>query len=123
MKQATKLLVEDSDNRMSVTVVDPRGQKHPLKFWDVITGSFSVLGKKAEWRIVKRQGRAVPVALIVRVDANESLETNRVTSYLAVAKITPQSVCVIDKIGPIQNANVNAREAADLSATRPCLER
>ena len=118
-----KLLVEDSDNRMSVTVVDPGGQRHPLDFWSVITPNFSTLGTKAEWRIARKMGRAVPVALIVRVDAIESPETSKVTSYLAVAKITEQSVCVIDKIGPIQNANQKAREVADLYATKTCLAR
>ena len=117
------LLVEDSDARMSVTVVAPGGKKHDLKYWQVVTTAFSAIGEKAEWR-VKRQGkRQVPVALIVRLNAQENAERpEKQTSYLTVAKITPEQICVTDKIAPGANANEEARRAADTAASRPCIE-
>ncbi len=118
-----RLLVADDDLRQTVTVISPDGKKHPLDLWHVITGAFSSVGSKAEWRIIKEKGKIVPVALIIRVNANEDLENpNRVRSYLAVAKITRREICVTDKISPGSTANQQARSAADSSAQKPCLK-
>lgn len=116
------LKVSDFDARMSVTVVAPDGSEHPLRYTSVITHSFSALGPRAEWRVSGAEGR--PQALIVRVNANEdNMNPERVTSYLAVARVTPQGSCVTERIGPVADANVLARQAADRAAGRPCLER
>jgi hypothetical protein len=116
------LLVEDSDERMSVTVVAPGGKQYPLEYWRVVTTAFSSVGDRAEWR-VERQGRRVaPFALIVRVDAHDNPDkVEKFTSYLAVAKITPQQICVTDKIMPGPNANEEARRAATVARSKPCL--
>ncbi|MBA3805104.1 MAG: hypothetical protein H0X14_05255 [Acidobacteria bacterium] len=118
-----KLEVEDDDARMSITVVAPNGKKSELSYWGVITSSFSSLGNKAEWRVRKVKGKNVPVALIVRVNANEdSSNPEKLTSYLAVAKITPSRTCVTERIGPSAKANEEARRAADRAADKQCLE-
>lgn len=63
----------------------------------------------------------MPKALIVRVNASENPEKPNVkTSYLAVAKITPQEICVTDKVAPGPKMNEEARMAADSAAARPC---
>jgi hypothetical protein len=116
-----KLLTEDDDERVSVTVVTPGGKRHPLNFWQLITPHFSSLGKKAEWRITKKNGKLVPIALIVRVNAYEQPDTDKVTSYLAVAKITSETICVTDRIKPGPVSNVEAKRAADSAANKPCL--
>ena len=117
------LLVADDDSRMTITVMAPDGKKYDLNYWTVITTAFSSLASKAEWRVVKQQGKVVPVALIVRVNANEDPDhPNKVTSYLAVSKITPQAICVTDKIKPGATQNADARRAADTAASRQCLE-
>jgi hypothetical protein len=110
------LLVEDDDDRMSITVVAPNGEQHPLEYWRVVTTAFSTLAEKAEWRVKRENGKLVPVALIVRVN------TNAATSYLAVAKITPQAACVTDRIEPGADMNLLARVAADAAAEKPCLK-
>ena len=118
-----KLLVSEDDARMSVTIVDPRGKEHPLEYWNVISSGFSSLGDKAEWRVKKQRGKVNPFALIVRVNASENPEdSSKKTSYLAVAKITPQQTCVTDKIAPSATANEEARRAADASSGKPCLK-
>lgn len=118
-----KLLVEEGDLRQSITIVAPNGKKSPLDYWQVITGGFSTVGEKAEWRVVKSNGKITPVALIVRVNASENPEdSTKITSYLAVAKITAQKSCVTDKIKPSATQNEEARRAADSSATKTCLE-
>ncbi|HYJ45683.1 MAG TPA: hypothetical protein VEV81_03645 [Pyrinomonadaceae bacterium] len=116
------LRLEYDDARESITVISPNGRKHPLELWNVISNGFSSVGKRAEWRVTRRNGRLVPVALIVRFDASTNPEdSTKVTSYLAVAKITPGQICVTDKIGPGPTANADARRAADTAADKPCL--
>ncbi|MBI3651411.1 MAG: hypothetical protein HY231_10365 [Acidobacteria bacterium] len=119
-----KLLLAEDDLRQSITVVAPNGKKHSLEYWSVVTSGFSTLGEKAEWRVTKgSDGKLVPIALIVRVNANETPDDEKkVTSYLAVTKITPQKICVTDKIKPGATQNEEARRAADASAAKSCLE-
>lgn len=111
------LNVHEGDLRMSIDVVTPDGREHPLNYWSVITSGFSSLGPRAEWRM--RGGR--PIALIVRVNASEDPEdSSRITSWLAVAKITDSAICVTERIPPTHGANEAARRAADQSASTPC---
>ena len=118
------LLVADDDSRMSVSVVTPDNKEHPLDYWNVIAKSFSSLGKKAEWRVVKANGAIIPIALIVRVDASDQSnpESPKKRSYLAVAKIQAEQICVTDKIKPAKDANEAARRAADHAVNQPCLK-
>jgi len=113
------LLLSEGDLRQNITVVTPKGTKHSLDLWDVISGGFSSVGPKAEWRMAKHK----PTALIIRYNANEDPEQpNKLTSYLAVAKITASEICVTDKIPPGASANEDARRAADVATTKPCLK-
>jgi hypothetical protein len=117
------LLLSEGDLRQNITVITPKGAKHSLDLWDVISGGFSSLGPKAEWRMTTRNGKPVPVALIVRYNANEDPEApTKQNSYLAVSKITATEICVTDKILPGPEANEDARRAADTAATKPCLK-
>ena len=113
------LLLSEGDLRQNITVVTPRGTKHSLDLWDVISGGFSSVGPKAEWRLAKQK----PTALIIRYNASEDPEhPDKLTSYLAVAKITATEICVTDKISPGPTANEDARRAADAATTKPCLK-
>jgi hypothetical protein len=117
------LLVEEDDVRQNITVVTPRGQKHSLNLWEVISPAFSNVGQKAEWRVNKAAGKPVPVALIVRFSASEdAANPEKKTSYLGVAKITSREICVTNKILPGAKANEEARRAADEAANKPCLK-
>ena len=119
-----KLIVTEGDLRQNVTVVTPKGAKHSLELWDVISGGFSSVGAKAEWRMANQNGKRTPVALIIRYNANDDPESpNKQSSYLAVTKITATEICVTDKIMPGPNANEDARRAADASANKPCLKK
>lgn len=116
-----ELLVSDEDARMSITVIAPDHSRHALDYWHVVTFAFSTLGTKAEWRVIDRNGERVPVALIVRVNASEGDDPSAITSYLAVAKITREKICVTDRIDPGAGMNAAARRAADSAGDRPCL--
>lgn len=116
------LLLTEGDLRQNITVIAPDGAKHSLDLWEVISGGFSSVGPRAEWRVAIRNGKPAPVALIVRYNANEDPEApNKQSSYLAVSKITAE-ICVTDKILSGPKANEDARRAADSAATRPCLK-
>jgi hypothetical protein len=113
------LLLSEGDLRQNITVITPQGAKHSLDLWDVISGGFSSVGPKAEWRMAK----SAPVALILRYNATEDPDKpDKRTSYLAVTKITPTEICVTDRISPGPTANEDARRAADASSTKSCLK-
>ena len=114
------LLVLDDDNRMSITVEDPAGKEHPLELWTLVSSAFSSLGPRAEWRMTRRSGTEVPMALIVRFNATDP-ETSKAISSLAVAKIAEGEICLVEIIPPSPDANQKAREAADAAGERPCL--
>lgn len=117
------LIVEEGDLRTNIKVVPPRGGEKSLDLWTVVSSAFSSLGPKAEWRMTRRGGKLVPLALIVRYIASENVEEpTKTTSYLAVTKITSQEICVTDKISPGPKANDEARRAADSAETKPCLK-
>ena len=117
------LIVEEGDLRTNIKVVPPKSAERSLELWTVVSGAFSSLGPKAEWRMTRRGGKVLPVALIVRYNASENPEEpNKTTSYLAVAKITSGEICVTEKISPGPKANEDARRAADTAETKPCLK-
>lgn len=118
------LTLLEGDLRQNIIVNTPKGTKHSLELWNVISGGFSYAGSKAEWRVAQKKGKQSPVALIIRYNASENPDNpEKRTSYLAVAKITPTEICITDRISPSANANIEARSAADSAANRPCLKK
>lgn len=111
-----KLEVREGDLRQTIDLITPGRRKFELAFWDV-SGGFSAVGPKAEWRI---KGKS-PVALIVRFNVNENPnDWRKVTSYLVVTKITRNEVCITDVLRPSRTQNGDARKVADSAANRPC---
>jgi hypothetical protein len=72
-----QLLVLDSDSRMSITVVDPKGRQWPLAYDQVITPYFSSLGPQAEWQVLQSDAGGPSMALAVKVNARRSGITGR----------------------------------------------
>ncbi|HET6979784.1 MAG TPA: hypothetical protein VFI24_25860 [Pyrinomonadaceae bacterium] len=117
------LLVSEGDLRQNIVVVTPQGEEHSLDLWTTVSSGFSSVGPKAEWRLASQNGKLVPVALIIRYNVSEDPEKpDKITSYLAVAKITPTEICVIQKISPGPKSNEDARRTADAASTKPCLK-
>jgi len=111
------------DQRMSVNVIAPGKKAAELNFWNVVTGSSSSLGAKAEWRVKKVQNETVPIALIIRVNSSSDENGKNIRkSFLTVTKITAGEICVTHKIEDRNNANQRAREFADTSADKSCLQ-
>ena len=118
------LLLSEGDLRQNITVITPQRKEYSLELWSVVSSGFSSVGPKAEWRIATENKKSVPVALILRYNANEdATQPNKLLSYLVVTKITSTEICVTEKISPSPTANEDARRAADDASTKPCLKR
>lgn len=115
------VLVLDSDGRQSLALVSAEGRKFELNFWDIVTRNFSSLGSKAEWRVARNGAQMRPIALIVRVNANEDPDSSRTTSYLTVTKITRDQICVVARLAPSATASQEARRVADAAVEKSCL--
>jgi hypothetical protein len=121
--QKFRLLVLEDDKRSSVSIVTPERRVFPLNYWDVVTRGFSSLAGKAEWRVANVGGKAVPIALIVRVNTVDQSDPEhpKQVPVLAVARITPDTACVTHRLDALpRNAPEQARKAAD-AANAECL--
>ncbi|NNE65871.1 MAG: hypothetical protein HKN33_04835 [Pyrinomonadaceae bacterium] len=117
-----ELIVSEGDLRQTIDVVSPAGKKSELDLWNVVSNGFSTVGDKAEWRVTKKNGKSEPFALIVRYNVNEDPDnTEKITSYLTVSKITATGACVTDIVKPSKKANEIARTLADSARKKPCL--
>jgi hypothetical protein len=118
-----KLILSEGDLRQNISVVTPKGEEHSLELWTIVSSGFSTVGPRVEWRVATQKRKATPVALIIRFNVSEDPESpQKLTSYLAVAKITANEICVTDKISAGPKANEEARHAADNAGTKPCLK-
>jgi hypothetical protein len=113
------------DDRMSIDLIFPDKNQHPLDYWGVATTSFSQLGEKAEWRTIQKNGIKVPIALIVKINSTQQQNVLKPKSValLVVAKIQGNSTCVTDIVEASRpSANKEARARADQAQDKPCLQ-
>ncbi len=118
------LIVRRVDSgRQSIDVVDAAQRVHPLDYQEFVTRHMSNLDGNAEWRVAARDGKQVPIALIVRVQAREDNDNpEKVTrSYLAVAKLAPETACVTGTM-PEGTPEAEVRRTADSALERPCAQ-
>ena len=116
-----KLQITEGDLRQSVDVVAPNKSKYELDLTGHVSGGFSSVGAKAEWRVTRKGRIQTPIALIVRFNVSENPEnTSIITSYLVVSKITKNQICITNVVKPGAKANEEARKFADSSADKPC---
>ena len=114
-----KLILTEADLRQSIDVITPKGKTFALDLTNNVSPHFSIVGKKAEWRIAANKQ---PVALIVRYNTNEDdANPAKVTSYLVVSKLTDKLVCITDIVKPQPNANEIAQQLAAQAPTKACL--
>lgn len=108
--------------RRSIDIVDAARRVLSLSYEEFVTRHMSTLGERAEWRVETKDGRQVPIALIVRVQAREDADDpERVTrTYVAVAKIAPGEACVTDRLTEGAQPETEVRIAADSARERPC---
>jgi hypothetical protein len=110
-----KLDLLEGDIRQTINVITPANKTFELNFWGYFS-SFSSVGQKAEWRM---KGKT-PVALIVRFNVADVEDSTKNTSYLMVAKITRNEICVTDVVNPGKSQNLEAQKLADTAASKQC---
>lgn len=111
-----RLQVLNDDERSSISIVTPDNLVFPLNYWDVVTRGFSTLGTRVEWRVGYAGGKAIPVAVIVRVNAIDQSDPEhpKRLPLLAVAKISGDAACVTRAVNALTpDANKQARRFAD----------
>ena len=115
-----KVTVIEGDIRQSITLTRDE-KKYELNFWNTISYGFSSLGLELEWRY-KRNQFDNPMGMIVRLEVNEDDEdSEKVTSYLIVSKITEKEICVVGKVSPRKSQVESAREMLEQSEQMSCL--
>jgi hypothetical protein len=111
-----KLEVIEGDLRQTLNVITPNKKKHNLDLVNV-SGRFSSLGPRAEWRM---NGKT-PTALIFRFNASTDPDDgSKTASHVVVAKITRDAICITDVIAPGKLQNTEARRSANNATSRPC---
>ncbi|NHZ61136.1 hypothetical protein [Massilia genomosp. 1] len=118
------LHVFSDDDRSTVNIVSAEKKVFELRYSDVVTEGFSWLGKKAEWRVTRHDGKIVPAALIVRVNGTDQTDLRhpKRVPLLAVAQIRQTEACVVTTLSAgSAAANARARAIADGPAL-PCLK-
>jgi hypothetical protein len=112
-----KLELLEGDLRQTINVISPNKKKTELNLWSNISGGFSSVGEKVEWRM---KGKS-PTSFIVRFNASENPEdSSTITSYLVVVKLSKTSSCIVDVINPSKTQNIEARKSADASGGKAC---
>jgi len=116
-----KLRLIEGDIRQSINVITPGKKKYELDLTGHVSGGFSSVGAKAEWRVTRKGRIQTPIALIIRFNVSDNPEnTSIITSYLVVSKITKNQICITNVVKPGAKANEEARKFADSSADKPC---
>lgn len=107
--------------KRSVDVVDAVGRSFPLDIPKFVTPNMYLLGDKAAWRVKSVNGRAVPVALIIRVGVFEKTPGKVSRTLVAIAKISSDMACLTEVISENELTEDSINEMADFAGTRTCV--
>jgi hypothetical protein len=110
-----KLDLLEDDLRQTINVIAPNKKTFELNFWSFYS-NFSAVQRKAEWRM---KGKT-PVGLIFRYNVSNPEDSSKITSYLMVAKVTKNEICITDLVNPSKTQNAEAQKLADAAASKPC---
>ena len=118
------LKIFSDDDRMSINVVSPDKKDHPRDYWDVVTNSFSNITGRAEWRVIKKDGKQIPISLIIKLNTTDQqdVEKPKKVPVFVITKIQEDKICVTDVIKVTHQSTIKeARKLADKSTEKPCL--
>ena len=117
-----KLLVHDEDGRVSMDVLPPARRSLPLNFWDVVSSGYSTMGRKAEWHMARRNGKLVPVGLVVRVNTVDAAQDRfRRGALTTVTRIGHNDACVVFKTNSASRQASRKARAAAVNPRAQCL--
>jgi hypothetical protein len=117
------LLISNSDDRASISLLTTEKATVPLNFWDVVTPTFSTLGPRVEWHMASIDGKSVPVAIIVRVDTVDQTDVSapQPRSYQVVAQLRKDRMCVVGKIPFREPHSMKMARALATASDSKCL--
>ncbi len=113
--------ISGPDDRPSITVITPRGKTFPLHYWDTTAPEFKHFKNFASWTVQQRGGSQVPLGLVLYVDVKDDYNNPFAGLFAVVAKVTPNSVCVVGRIPPSSMSAMDQATVANSAAGRPCL--
>ena len=96
----------------------PGNALYPLSYWESVTPGYATVGQKAEWRMVKRNGKRVPTALLVRLTR---LDLRHPGELIAVARIDRDGACVVYRGDPADSGVEQAARRAAADPASKCL--
>lgn len=117
------VIVQESDDRASLTIISPNKRTFTLNFWDVAIPGFSTIGRQLEWRQSVQREKRIPIGIIVQVDSVDQtdVEHPKPVSFFLVAHVSENTACLTAKIPTEQpDARRVARQVAD-DPNRRCL--
>ena len=113
-----KVVVIEGDIKQGI-ILTRDNKRYELNFRSVVSEEFIYLSLDLEWRY-KRQEFDNPVAMIIRLDANDD-EEDKITSYSLVSKITEKEICIVGKIKLEENQNKLVHKMAEDAYQMPCI--
>lgn len=119
-----KIFYSSADGRIDITITSPKGTDYETYFAQFVESYTSLeVDYKLEW-LLKRQGKElVPIALVVRYNAGDTMETtSKYPLYLMIVKITPTETCAIAIVKANNVTNAKVKQIADVVSSKPCLE-
>lgn len=119
------LLVHEANAQTSIDIVTPKNAVWPLEYWEVVTPGLASVGRLAEWRMEVRNGKQVPVALLVRLDtAGAETQGPRIAGgggILTAARIDRDGACVVYQGGGNEKTADDAARRAVADRQAKCL--
>jgi len=109
--------------RRSVDVRVPAAGDFPLDLTEIISRHMLELDPQVEWRVSRRDGELLPIALVLRVGihADEDEPETVTETYAAIARISPEAICLTDRLPESAVNDSSIRAAADTARDRDCL--
>lgn len=118
------VLIKTRDGRQYyVAVVNSAGTRFPLKLGELVNLHFFILGGSGEWRVQSKNGTMQPIAIILGISTQQDkTKPNLVTNnYFAVAKITPDKVCITNLLSEEDSTIEKLHTLADGAQQKDCL--
>ena len=102
-------------------ILTRKGREYDLELLSTFKNIFSSFGSKLEWRHTLTNAKNIKGVIIPLNMSDDSEKLDETSTYLVVAKITADKICVVAKIAPQKEQDEIAREILDTDEGLPCL--
>jgi len=109
------------DSRESI-ILTRKEREYDLELLSTFKNIFSSFGSTLEWRHELINSKNIKGLIIPLNMSDDSENLDKTSTYLVVAKITTDKICVVAKIAPQKEQDEIAREILDTDEGLPCLK-